>query len=173
MNIESSNKEKEKINSKNVNDKINNWSKNSIKFNDFVKKYKNKINAKIKNITNSEDLKDIEFEVEIAFLILKNDNIKIIEYEKRKKGPDYTITTETDNTFNIEVKRIRKTDIERKMEKWEQEIAKYISSFKVPLGISIIINQIKPIFSDREDFIGRIKINNQNIGAIDMRLRLI
>jgi hypothetical protein len=87
------------------------WVKSSEQFASFVERHKNKIRKKIrdaqKDLQPGEKLKDVIFELEVAYLLCKTSRFSV-EYEQHgKAGPDFTVNDETGADFNIEVKRIR------------------------------------------------------------------
>lgn len=78
------------------------WVKSSKRFESFVETYKDKIRKKLKDTQKDpqpgEKLKDVLFELEIAYLLCKTTRFAV-EYEKhrKKKGPnpDFTVNDET------------------------------------------------------------------------------
>ncbi len=110
----------------------------SEKFRFFVEKYREKIRGKVraarKDISDqNEKLKDIRFELEIAYLLCKSPTFRLIEYEKFGKeyrNPDFTISDEAGLHFNIEVKRIRESDLEKRFKVWEKQVAVEVN--KIP-----------------------------------------
>jgi len=92
------------------------WIKSSERFKVFAEKYRNKIRKKVtgaqKDSVPDEKLKDVLFELEMAYLMLKDGRFLEVEYEKyreeNERGPDFTVTYETGTVFNVEVRRIWK-----------------------------------------------------------------
>ena len=121
------------------------WVKSSKRFRAFVARYKNRIRDKFieaqrdpKPKEKLEKLKDVLFELEIAYLILKDRRFSEVGYEFYESGPDFTVTDETDAIFNVEVKRIRKTCEQKRLEMWRGQVAREIRA--VPSSLAIAIN---------------------------------
>lgn len=89
------------------------WLTTSKRFKSFVETYRDKIRKKVRNVENDSGLKDVYFELQIAFLILGEPRFTL-EYEKysatKQRGPDFTVTFKTNIPFNIEARRIRGLD---------------------------------------------------------------
>lgn len=89
------------------------WVRGSRRFKAFATAYQNKIRAKIKGAGNDERLKDLQAELETAFLLLQEEKFTL-EYEKnaasKQRNPDYTVTFKTHTPFNVEVRRVVQTD---------------------------------------------------------------
>jgi len=60
-------------------------------------------------------MKDLRAELETAALLLGSERFTV-EYEKyaasKQRGPDFTVTFKTHTLFNVEVRRIRKVELE-------------------------------------------------------------
>ena len=95
-------------------------------------------------------------ELEIAYLLIKNSFYFKVEYEKykRQKGPDFTITDAKSGTiFNIEVKRIRKSESELFLEKWMENLEKQIRAIQSTLSFSYDLCEL----CDSQNFLDRLK----------------
>lgn len=128
------------------------WVNSSARFKTFVDndRNRNKIRGKIRKAKRENDtqeadekLRDVQFELEIAYLLLQNDCFSEVEYEKYGVGtsqsPDFTVTYETGAVFNVEVKRIREASPERRFEAWEQRIREKVCSVASTLALKIYI----------------------------------
>jgi hypothetical protein len=95
------------------------WVAASPRFRAFADRYRDKIRKKVRGIRDEEGLKDLQFELEVAYLLLSEQRFAV-EYEKggvgKQRGPDFCVTFKTHTAFNVEVKRIRVSEIERPAE---------------------------------------------------------
>src|SRR5262245_61657542 len=95
------------------------WVESSARFGAFADRYRDKIRKKVRGIRDEEGLKDLQFELEIAYLLLSERRFSV-EYEKggvgKQRGPDFCVTFKTHTAFNVEVKRIRASEIDRPAE---------------------------------------------------------
>jgi hypothetical protein len=119
------------------------WVKSSKRFRAFVTRYKNRIWDKFieaqKDPEPEEKLKDVLFELEIAYLVLKDRRFSEVGYEFYGDGPDFTVTDETGVVFNVEVKRIRKTPEQKRLETWRGQVAREIRAVPSSLAVSVNI----------------------------------
>src|SRR5215213_9576633 len=92
------------------------WIGASVRFRAFAEQYRDKIRKKVRGIRDQEGLKDLTFELEIAYLMLSERRFAV-EYEKggvgKQRGPDFCVTFRTHILFNVEVKRFRASAIGR------------------------------------------------------------
>ncbi|MBM4055649.1 MAG: hypothetical protein FJ264_13510 [Planctomycetes bacterium] len=119
------------------------WLSTCPKFRTFLTTHKDKIRSKIKRANTDEDLEDIRFELEVAYLFLLNLNNDIeLEYEKygtrNSRSPDFSIVFKQTLNFNVEVKRIRETDPGIRLKNILKVIEDRIR--KIPSGLSVSIN---------------------------------
>jgi hypothetical protein len=98
------------------------WIASSARFRAFAELYRDKIRKKVRGIRDEEGLRDLQFELEIAYLLLEERRFAL-EYEKggvgKQRGPDFSATFRTHTLFNVEVKRIRASEIDRRTEQAE------------------------------------------------------
>lgn len=91
------------------------WVRGSRRFRAFATSYRGKIRAKLKNARDDASVKDLQAEFEAAALLLRDERFTL-EYEKyattKQRGPDLTVTYRTHTRFNVEVRRIRSTDLD-------------------------------------------------------------
>ena len=92
------------------------WVVSSARFRAFGEQYRDKIRKKVRGTRDQEGLKDLTFELEIAFLLLSERRFAV-EYEKggvgKQREPDFCVTFKTHLPFNVEVKRLRSSAIDR------------------------------------------------------------
>jgi hypothetical protein len=85
-------------------------------------------------------------EIEFAYLLLLVDRFSRVDYEcygTKKQNPDFTVTDDkTGIVFNMEVKRIRRTDIENRFELWKQDVAQQIRSVPSELAFSMDVEGV-------------------------------
>jgi len=90
------------------------WVVSSARFRAFAEQYRDKIRKKVRGTRDPEGLKDLTFELEIAYLMLSERRFEV-EYEKggvgKLRGPDFCVTFRTNTSFNVEVKRLRASAI--------------------------------------------------------------
>jgi hypothetical protein len=95
------------------------WVTSSTRFMAFANQYRDKIRKKVRGIRDEEGLRDLQFELEVAYLLLTERRFSV-EYERggvgKQRGPDFYVTFKTHIAFNVEVKRIRVSAIERPAE---------------------------------------------------------
>ncbi|MEZ4667228.1 MAG: hypothetical protein R3E39_04805 [Anaerolineae bacterium] len=91
------------------------WIRNSRRYMAFAQTYHTKIRAKLKNARDENGLKDLRAELETAALLLRDQRFTV-EYEtyaaSRHRGPDFTVTFKTHTPFNVEVRRVRATELD-------------------------------------------------------------
>ncbi|MCB9106564.1 MAG: hypothetical protein H6633_20310 [Anaerolineales bacterium] len=153
--------------------KFKDWINSSQRFRDFAEIYKdkikgnNKVGGALKDKQNcDEKLEDILFELEVAYLLLQNDYFSIVEYEKDKKlgpAPDFTITCKCEVAFNLEVKHIRKSELEKRFKAWEIELA--TQTHKLPsetLVLEPFISNVSGL-NDYSDLLSRLESHQAEI----------
>lgn len=95
------------------------WGASSTRFRTFADRYRDKIRKKVRGTRDQEGLLDLQFELEVAHLLLSERRFAV-EYERggvgKQRGPDYYVTFRTNLPFNVEVKRIRATEADRSAE---------------------------------------------------------
>jgi len=91
------------------------WLRDSKRFRAFVVTYRAKIRAKLRNARDEGGRNDVRAELETAALLLRAEKFTL-EYEKytaaKQRGPDFTVTFKTHTSFNVEVRRIRRIELD-------------------------------------------------------------
>lgn len=91
------------------------WVRSSRRYRSFVAAHRSKIHAKLKTARDEAGMKDLRAELEAAALLLRDERFTL-EYERyaasRQRGPDFTVTFKTHTPFNVEVRRIRSTELD-------------------------------------------------------------
>jgi hypothetical protein len=86
------------------------WSEASPRFASFVATYRDKIRKKVRTASRADGLADIEAELAVATLLLRERRL-LVEYEKlgvgKGRAPDLTVTFKTHTIFHVEVTRLR------------------------------------------------------------------
>jgi len=86
------------------------WATDSARFRAFAEIYRDKIRKKIRGIKDEPGLRDLQFELEIAYLLLQERRFTV-EYEKygvgKQRSADFLVTFRANLPFNVEVKRMR------------------------------------------------------------------
>jgi hypothetical protein len=91
------------------------WLRASRRFAAFATAYRSKIRAKLRSVRDEGGALDLRAELEAAALLLRDERFTL-EYEKyapsRQRGPDFTATFKTHTPFNVEVRRIRRAELD-------------------------------------------------------------
>jgi hypothetical protein len=91
------------------------WVRESRRFKAFAITYRSKIRTKLKYVRDEAGMKDLRAELETAALLLREERFTL-EYEKyaasKQRGPDFTVTFRTHTPFNVEVRRIRSSEMD-------------------------------------------------------------
>src|SRR5215203_4526091 len=91
------------------------WLASSPRFQALAAQYRDKIRKKVRGTRDQEGLRDLTFELEIAYLMLSERRFAV-EYEKggvgKQRAPDFHVTFRANTPFNVEVKRLRAPTIE-------------------------------------------------------------
>ncbi len=86
------------------------WLAASARFRAFLTANRDKVRKKIRGISDSESMRDLQLELDTAYHLLVSRRYSL-EYEKylagKLRGPDFTVTAPDASAFNIEVKRLR------------------------------------------------------------------
>jgi hypothetical protein len=86
------------------------WVIGSPRFRTFVETYHDKIRKKVRTAQVDEGLADLEAELAVAALLLRDRRL-VVEYEKlgvgKQRTPDLTVTFKTHTQFHVEVTRPR------------------------------------------------------------------
>src|SRR3954447_16613341 len=89
---------------------ISAWIEASPRFKTFLEAQRDKVRKKVRVTPDVETLGDLQSELEIAYLFLRDPRFAV-EYEKyvadKQRGPDFSVTFRTRLVFNVEVKRLR------------------------------------------------------------------
>jgi len=95
------------------------WMVASPRFAAFVETYRDKIRKKVRGMRDAEGLRDLQLELETAYLLLEARQLTVA-YEPygtgKARGPDFAVTYTTSVTFNVEVTRMRVSSRERSKE---------------------------------------------------------
>jgi hypothetical protein len=86
------------------------WLGSSRRFRAFAETYRDKIRRKAGVARDEEARRDLECELETAYLLLQAKEFAVA-YEQytqlKQRGPDFTVTYKTHTPVNVEVKRLR------------------------------------------------------------------
>ena len=138
--------------------------KSSSRFRKFVEVYRDKIRKKIRESSYDNDaIKDVLAEIKLAYHLLQIDRFWIIEYERygtEEHNPDLTVTdSELGIVFNLEVKRIRCTDVERRFGEWKQQVTQRIIKVPSKLAFWMDIGD----FNTPIDLVDRLEANMEYV----------
>jgi hypothetical protein len=94
---------------------VEGWVRGSRRFKAFAIRYRSKIRTKLKNVRDEGGLQDVRAELETAARLLRAEPFTL-EYEtyaaSKHRGPDFTVTFKTHTRFNVEVRRIRRVELD-------------------------------------------------------------
>jgi hypothetical protein len=111
------------------------WAADSARFRAFAETYRAKIRKKIRGIKDEAGLRDLQFELEVAYLLLQERRFAV-EYEKygvgKQRSPDFHVTFRANVPFNVEVKHIRFSAQEQRSA--QQEFNKLASTVCQKIG---------------------------------------
>lgn len=111
------------------------WLAASARFKLFAETYRDKIRKKIRGTRDDDGLRDLQFELQVAYLLLEERRLAV-EYEKggvgKQRGPDFYVTFKTRLPFNVEVTHIRLSAQDRRSE--QQEFGKIASTACQKIG---------------------------------------
>ena len=86
------------------------WLDSSRPFTAFVNEHHTKIRKKLRTAQEPESLRDLQLELETAYLLLRERSLSV-EYEpqhpREGRSPDFAVTFTTSLTFMVEVTRLR------------------------------------------------------------------
>lgn len=85
------------------------WLASSRRFTDFVKTHQTKIRKKLRTVQGSDRLRDLQLELETAYLLLREKSLSL-EYEPQlgdTRSPDFAVSFTTSLVFMVEVTRIK------------------------------------------------------------------
>jgi hypothetical protein len=86
------------------------WLSSSRRFTDFVKTHHTKIRKKIRTMQEVETLRDLQLELETAYLLLREKSLSLAyepHHPELGRSPDFAVTFTTSITFMVEVTRMR------------------------------------------------------------------
>lgn len=111
------------------------WATASPRFRAFAETYRDKIRKKIRGTNDEAGLRDLEFELEIAFLLLQERRFEV-EYEKygvgKQRGADFHVTFRAGLLFAVEVKHMRPPA--RAQHSEQQEFVKLANTVSQKIG---------------------------------------
>jgi hypothetical protein len=86
------------------------WLTSSRRFTAFVNSHHTKIRKKLRNVQESESLRDLQLELETAYLLLRERSLSVAyepQHPELGRSPDFAVTFTTSLTFMVEVTRLR------------------------------------------------------------------
>lgn len=138
----------------------------SPRFRRFVEAYRDKIRKKIRAAScNNDAVKAVLAELWVAYLLLQVDRFSTVKYEvygTDKRSPDLTVThsgSGSELVFNVEVKRIGRTDVESRFETWLRQMKDQIRTIPSRLALSMDIGD----FNTRIDLLDRLEAQSEDI----------
>ena len=86
------------------------WLSSSRRFTAFVNNHHNKIRKKLRAVQEPESLRDLQLELETAYLLLRERSLSVAyepQHPELGRSPDFAVTFTTSLTFMVEVTRLR------------------------------------------------------------------
>jgi len=86
------------------------WLASSRRFNVFVTAYFTKIRKKLRTAQEPESLRDLQLELETAYLLLRERSLSLVyepPHPEQTRGPDFAVSFTTSLAFMLEVTRIQ------------------------------------------------------------------
>jgi hypothetical protein len=163
---------------KNVQDGMNCWLKTCPRFRSFLMEYADKIRKKIREASHGgiEDLKDVLFELEVAYLLYRDDRF-VVQYERFGGGPDYAVTLNDTEVFNIEVKRVREAKLNKELDEWRQRLFDAVREVQSALSFSLNhrtlnvtpdhVEHLKEHFTDIVHFVDEAILTQDRLLGVD------
>ena len=88
------------------------WLASSRRFTAFVTANHTKIRKKLRSAQEPENLRDLQLELETAYLLLREQSLSVAyepQHPREGRSPDFAVTFTTSLTFMVEVPRMRAT----------------------------------------------------------------
>ncbi|MDQ3929990.1 MAG: hypothetical protein M3328_12700, partial [Chloroflexota bacterium] len=93
---------------------VGRWVQESPRFREFAETYRDKIHKKVRTVTDADGYRDLQAELATAYFLVQERRF-IVEYEKygvgKQRGPDLSVTYKTHIRFDVEVTRLRGSQI--------------------------------------------------------------
>ena len=132
------------------------------RFKNFSYHNRDKIRSKIRGTKTNEDLEDLSFELEVAYLLLLDERFEL-EYEKygtgENRAPDFLAIYKKSIFFNVEVRRIRKPELGTRIDSCFQEIGDKVRKIPSDICVQIWTNT----FDADPDLVSRLESSKEKI----------
>ena len=89
------------------------WLTSSRRFTSFVNSHHTKIRKKLRVAQGAENLRDLQLELETAYLLLREKALSVVyepQHPELGRSPDFAVTFTTSLTFMVEVTRLQSTN---------------------------------------------------------------
>ena len=90
------------------------WLTSSRRFTSFVNSHHTKIRKKLRVAQGPENLRDLQLELETAYLLLREKALSVVyepQHPELGRSPDFAVTFTTSLTFMVEVTRLQSTNV--------------------------------------------------------------
>lgn len=143
------------------------WRAESDQFRTFSKNYEPKIKSKIQGIKTIDNLAGVQFELEMAYLMLKDDRFSV-EYEPfgSEGGPDFAVTYKPDSTdFYLEATRILESDFhpQTRFEKWKSDVLRQARLETSTLACCVYVAEANDLLRMQDRWEANIELLNRLI----------
>jgi hypothetical protein len=108
------------------------WFDSSRRFTDFVNNNHTKIRKKIRTSQDSERLRDLQLELETAYLLLRERALSVqyeTQHPREGRSPDFEVMFTSSISFMVEVTRMRTHQQENRSEAEEQAVFPFEERF--------------------------------------------
>ena len=116
------------------------WCRDSDSFASFAERYRDKLRHKVLGAKVTEDLEDLRYEVEVAYLFSKCSDLPL-SYERfessTRRAPDYSSDLPSGDILHIEVKRIREAEFEGVADAWTGDFQEFVRGIRSSLAVSL------------------------------------
>jgi len=144
------------------------WLAQSDQFGAFSKNYESRIQRKIQGAETRDNLAGVRFELEMAYLVLKDGRFSV-EYEpfSNKGGPDFTVTYKPDGTaFYLEATWILESDFhpQARFEKWKSDVLGQVRRETSTLVCCVCVAEANDLLRMQDRWVA-------NIGLLDCLIK--
>lgn len=154
-----------------ISDYIESWLSTCNRFRGFLCTYKDKIRSKVRCAKSDEDLEDIRFELEVAYLFLLDNRFEL-EYEKygtgKNRAPDFYAIYDKSIFFNVEARRIRESQLGTRINICFQGIEAEVRKISSDICVQIRTNTIDA----DPNLVGRLESSKKIIKFIEKVIQI-
>jgi hypothetical protein len=132
------------------------WCQESCSFASFAARYRDKLSHKVLRARAPEDLGDLRYEVEVAYLYSKCSDWPL-SYERfgprTRRAPDYSSDLPSGDILHMEVKRIREAEYEGVADAWSADFHELVQAIPSSLAVNLHFQS----FKNQADFLAQLR----------------